>query len=76
VNVRPYAACGPPWISRMNGYLLAGSKSGGFRIQALIFFPSKLAYQNSYGSGRRSSEKSASLTFVRRVSFFAAVSKR
>ena len=62
----PYAAWGPPWMSRINGYFFAEEKSGGFWIHAWIFFPSKLVYQISSGSVRFKLENSFSLTFVSR----------
>src|SRR3954447_9797690 len=62
--VFPYALCGPPWISRISGYFFDGSKDAGFRIQPWIFFPSKLVYQISSGSGSDSCDWRSSLKVV------------
>src|SRR5688500_16151041 len=64
VKVLPYAECGPPWIWTINGYFFAASNEGGFWIQAWIFLPSKLVYQNSSGSVSVRLPNSASLKDV------------
>ena len=63
----PYAECGPPWISRIIGYLRDGSKSGGFWIQPWMRAPSKLVYQNVSGGVSVRPPNSASFTRVSRV---------
>ena len=49
---------------RTSGYFFAGSKSGGFWIQAWIVMPSKLGYVISSGGVRLREENSASLKRV------------
>jgi len=51
----------------MSGYFFEGSNPGGFRIQPLIFTPSKLEYQTSSGEGRSSCANNSSFSWVSAV---------
>src|SRR5690349_21980800 len=42
-----YIECGPPWISRINGYFFFASKLGGLTTQPWILKPSTDVYQIS-----------------------------